>query len=183
VPKASFSGCDLFMWDKWEEIDCDTVFFYNVTFFPASLQKYNGLDVEIPRNRDNGNMVIWNGKQKQEEVDLFSVPEFAFRIAKENKKGLGASVEVIGGDPKNPQPWKGILSDLDIAVGKEFKARAEVFGAMAKEGVGFPHVQDEQGNWMSREQLIQREQDSWMSDMVKNGWPPLKIIALKELLG
>jgi hypothetical protein len=53
--------------------------FYDVTFIPASLQKYNGKDVELSRN---GDIAIWDGKQKQEEVDLFSVPEFVNYIAK-----------------------------------------------------------------------------------------------------
>jgi|LSQX01.2.fsa_nt_gb hypothetical protein len=90
---------------------------------------------------------------------------------------------VIGGDPKDPETWRPILSHTDIAIGREFKAKAETLAVMCEESCfGNPHVQDENGNWMTREQLIHRLGNSWAEDMVKAGWSPIKVMALQRLL-
>lgn len=94
------------------------------------------------------------------------------------------SLVLTSGDPKDPETLKPILSNTDIAIGRELKVRSEALAVMCEEScVGNPHVQDENGNWMTREQLVHRLRNSWAENMLRAGWSRIKVEALRELLG
>ena len=72
MPKESILGFDLFAWDEWDEVDNNIWIFYNATFIPPSLKKFDGNNVTMSRE---GNIAVQSG-EKEHEINLFSVPEF-----------------------------------------------------------------------------------------------------------
>ncbi len=76
------------------------------------------------------------------------------------------------------------LSRTEIAMAKSLKADAEVLAAMCEDNcIGNPHVQDEDGNWLTKDQLVNRLRNSWSEDMLERGFPHNKVMSLRRRLG
>lgn len=63
--RETFCGIDLFEYEKFVNIEADEYYFHNVTFYPQSMQKYNGMNVS---RFFNGRMKVWNKDKNGEEV-------------------------------------------------------------------------------------------------------------------
>lgn len=81
MPKESILGFDLFTWDEWDEADNNIFMYYNATFIPASLKKFDGNDVTMSRE---GDIVVYFEEQEH-KIDLFTVPEFRDYITEQIK--------------------------------------------------------------------------------------------------
>lgn len=75
----SFCGLDLFKRKEWDEIDVDSMYFYEVEWLLPSMRKYNGLGVtkdfdgSIRIDSEDGAGTIFDGCL----FDIIEVVEFA----------------------------------------------------------------------------------------------------------
>lgn len=66
-----FCGIDIFSWEEWDEVEVESMMFYNVEFCVDSMKKYNGNNVYFV---NDGKIEIYNDSVDftSEEYVLFS---------------------------------------------------------------------------------------------------------------
>lgn len=77
------------------------------------------------------------------------------------------------------------ITNMDIIVARRARDEARNLSDFMDEmmGPGAPYVTDENGQWMTREQVIEHTRLGWTDEMVKKGWDAEKVEALSMMIG
>jgi len=89
---------------------------------------------------------------------------------------------IVRGD-RVEQP--GEISKYELSIAMRAKAEYESLACLTEEMVlpgSNPYVTDEQGNWLSREQLISRTRSGWPESLLEKGWEPEKVAAMVRII-